>query len=122
MCIRDRSAGVWFDTGVITSYNTVNYTKLDDNPEIINSFDKTVFLTAKIYLTICNSDNTNVSYKELVIIHNGTSATLYESSLTSVGVAINPTLQASVAGDQIILTATCATGTKLKGNVSYLAI
>lgn len=117
------SAGVWFDTGIITSYNTVYHTKINDNEEVIHEMDKATFRTAKICLTICDSSNMNTSYKEIVIIHNNTSAAIHETDLVSIGSSpVDPSFSVSVVGNKIKLSATCDNNTTLKGPVNYLAV
>ena len=116
------SAGVWYDTGIVTSYNTVYHTKVNSGEEVIHIFDKTIFRSAKITLTISDAANDNVSQKDITLIHNGTNVSIGETTLLSVGNnAIDPTFSASIAGNNVMLKAVCPSNTTLRGPIEYLA-
>ena len=117
------SAGIWYDTGITTSYNTVFHINSSASEETIHEFDKTIFRSAKLSLTICNSDNSIISYVELVIIHNDITATISESTLISTGSwPAAPQFGVNVTGNNIRITATSESNVTFKGPIEYVAV
>lgn len=116
------SAGIWYDTGITTSYNTTFHIKSTADEETFHTFDKTIFRSAKISLTTISSDQTRVSYDELVVVHNDVTATINDTRAADAGGGNTVTYSAAVVGNQIVLKATCESGVTLKGPIEYVAV
>ena len=115
------SAGVWYDTGVVTSYNTFSYTTATTNQEVIHIFDKTVFRTARVNIML--QSGANYKTQDVYIVHNNSNAGVTPTTPAEVGQgSITATYAVAINNNDVELKITAPASTIIKGVVQYIAI
>lgn len=113
------SAGVWYDTGIITSYNTIYHTIVTSDTETIHSFNKTKFRTARYNLTV-KIANTFAAI-DVTIIHDNNSVVVSNTDQISTDSDLPITFSVAIENNNILLKAATTTGAIISGPVNYTA-
>ena len=90
---------------------------------VIDSFAKATYRSAKYVLSISNSGGTEFETTEILVTHNGTTATRTQYATISTGGAALGTTSVAVNGANVELSYTgAASGNAVKLSVSYIKV
>ena len=83
---------------------------------VLNTFDKTVYRSAKYFISIKDATNSRFEFVEATVIHDGTNAYVSSYGTVKTGSDTNPTLASftvAIVGDNVQLKVTNATSDSL---------
>lgn len=90
---------------------------------VIDTFDKTVYRSAKYLVQVANSGGTVFETSEVLVVHNGTTATMIEYGVVSTSGSSLGTISVAINGSDVELTYTgAASGNLVKVQATYVAI
>ena len=117
------SSGATFDmlNGTKTTYNQTAVT-VGTSATVIDSFAKATYRTAKYIVQVTNSGGTAFESSEVLVVHNGTTATMIEYGVVSTSGSSLGTISALINSSNVELKYTgAASGNAVKVYATYMA-